>query len=123
MKRLVILGRFPGINEYVNAERRNKYIAAKMKKDAETVICAAIRQQLRGVHFTNPIIMHYKWVEQNRRRDKDNIVFAKKFVQDALVKCKVLKDDGWDEIENFTNEFAVDKKNPRIEVVFEEVKK
>lgn len=116
-----IPGRLPGLNEYINAERRNKYKAAQMKRDAEQRIIMAAKTQLRGVRFNVPVIMHYTWVEPNRRRDKDNITFAKKFVQDALVKAKVLKNDGWGEIENFPDSFCVDQKNPRVEVWFEEV--
>ena len=52
----------------------------------------------------------------------DNVAFARKFVQDALVRCGVLKNDGWAQVENFTDAFSVDKKNPRVEVRFEEVK-
>lgn len=51
----------------------------------------------------------------------DNIAFAKKFILDALVKKGVLKDDGWKWVKGFTDEFFVDKKNPRVEVEMEEV--
>lgn len=119
MKRLVIPGKLPGLNEYIEANRRNRYLAAKMKKDAERKIMWAIRAQLHGVRFTGPIVMRYTWYEPDRKRDKDNIAFAKKFVQDSLVSAGVLKNDGWKEIENFTDEFAVDKENPRVEVLLE----
>ena len=52
--------------------------------------------------------MRYLWVEKNKRRDKDNIAFAKKFIQDALVKEKVLENDGWAQIESWTDAFTVD---------------
>ena len=37
-------------------------------------------------------------------------------IQDALVKCNVLEDDGWNYVTGFTDEFFHDKDNPRIEV-------
>lgn len=119
--RLIITGKLPGLNEYIEAERRNKYAGAKMRKQAEERIMWAAKAQLRGMRFEGPVIMHYRWVEPNRRRDKDNIAFAKKFVQDALVRVGVLKNDGWDYVAGFTDDFAVDKKRPRVEVEFEEV--
>lgn len=122
MTRLTIPGRLPGLNEYIEAERRSKYMAANMKRAAEQRIILAAKAQLRGVRFRAPVVMHYTWVEPNRRRDKDNIAFARKFVQDALVRCGVLQNDGWAEIDDFTDAFAVDRKRPRVEVRFEEKK-
>ena len=66
------------------------------------------------------MVIHYLWIEPSRRRDKDNVAFAKKFIQDALVEGGVLRNDGWAEIEHFTDDFAVDPKNPRVEVTIEE---
>ena len=58
---------------------------------------------------------------RTERRDKDNIAFAKKFIQDALVKEKVLENDGWAQIDSWTDAFAVDAQRPRVEVELEEV--
>ena len=120
--KLTIPGLLPGLNEYVDAERgaKGKYKAAAMKKQAENVIGYMIKTQLRGVRFTRPVVIHYTWIEPNRRRDKDNIAFAKKFIQDALVETGVLRNDGWSEIEGFTDDFGLDAKNPRVEVTIEE---
>ena len=119
--RLVIPGSLPGLNEYIEAERRNKYAAANMKRQAESVIITAAQKQLKDIHLTKPVEMRYTWVEKNRRRDRDNVAFARKFVQDALVRCGVLRGDGWKEIAGFTDTFMVDRDRPRVEVVLEEV--
>lgn len=119
--RLKIRGVLPGANEYINAERTNKYKAAEMKRQAEHAVICAARQQLRGVRITKPVYMAYTWTEPNRRRDKDNIAFAKKFIQDALVKAKILKNDGWGEITGFDDTFCVDKNSPHITVEIYEV--
>lgn len=58
--------------------------------------------------------IRYRWIEKDRRRDKDNISFAKKFIQDALIDAQILPDDGWKWIEGFEDHFAVDRKNPRM---------
>lgn len=118
--RLVIKGRLPGLNEYINAERRNRYQAAKMKREAEKiVIWSAKASRLKKVK--NPVMMFYTWFEPNKKRDKDNITFGRKIIQDALVKGGYLPGDGWAHIIGFADEFQVDKKEPRIEVVIEEV--
>jgi len=113
---LTIPGRLPGLNEYINAERSNKHKAAQMKRQAQETIGWHIKSQLPGVKIEKPVTMIYRWYEANRRRDKDNIAFARKFIQDSLVEMRVLKNDGWDEISGFVDEFAVDTANPRIEI-------
>lgn len=121
--KLVIPGVLPSLNEYIRAERGNRYHAASLKKQTEDMIAACIAQQLRGVRFDGPVKITYTWYEENRKRDKDNIAFAKKFIQDALVATGVLENDGWQEIVSFSDEFRVDKSNPRVEVVIESIEK
>jgi len=118
--KFTIPGTLPGLNEYISAERSNKYQAAQMKKQAEHVIIQTIKAQLRNVTIHVPIIINYLWVEKNARRDKDNIAFAKKFIQDGLVKAGIIGNDGWEWIDGFTDEFSIDKKNPRVEVLIKE---
>lgn len=111
-----IHGRLPSLNEYINAERTNRYKAAKLKKDIQERIGADIRAANLG-HVKSPVTLVYRFYEPNRRRDKDNIAaVAHKFVQDSLVKEGILKDDGWDYIVGFSDEFYLDRESPRIEV-------
>lgn len=119
--KFVIPGILPGLNEYINAERRNRYAAAGMKRQAERAIAMHARAQHRKAHFTQPVMMHYLWVERNRKRDKDNIAFARKFIQDAFVRAGILDGDGWRHIEGFTDRFAVDPAGPRVEIEIAEV--
>lgn len=93
-----------------------------MKKDMQLRIGACIRvARLKPVH--TPVRLNYCFYESNRRRDKDNIAaIAHKFIQDALVQCDIIPDDGWANIESFSDSFFVDKDNPRIEVVINEPK-
>ena len=110
--KFTIPGALPGLNEYINAERNNKHKAAKMKKQAEHTIILFIKQQLRGLKIQRPVLINYLWVEKNARRDKDNIAFAKKFIQDSLVKAGVIENDGWERVEGFTDEFSIDQEGP-----------
>ena len=71
-----------------------------------------------------PVTMHYTWVERDRRRDKDNISsFGRKVIQDALVAMGALRNDGWANIDGFTDSFSVDPDDPRIEIEIEEAPK
>lgn len=121
--KLTIKGTLPGLNDYIQAERTNKYVAAQMKNQYQGVIMTYIKKCLGNWKPKTPVWMHYTWYEKDRRRDKDNISFARKFIQDALVKAGTIPNDGWKEIEGFDDAFFVDAKNPRIEVeIVEHVK-
>lgn len=87
-----------------------------MKKRNERIISVYIHQQLKGFKIDGTAELHFRWYEPNRKRDLDNIAFAKKFVLDALVSNGVLIADGWKGVSGFTDTFFVDKDNPRIEV-------
>lgn len=120
--RFTIRGQLSGLNEYTRACRTNRYAGAKMKEANEQRVIAAVLEQCADTKkITKKVHITYKWYEKNKRRDLDNVAFAKKFIQDALVKCGMLQGDNWQYITGFTDEFYVDKKNPRIEVVISEV--
>ena len=118
--RLIIPFSLPGLNEYIEAERGHRQKGAKLKRDCQTSVILALRRQIR-TPLREPVFMRYLWVEKNRRRDKDNVSsFGRKVIQDALVKMGALKNDGWENIEGFSDSFAVDKGKPRIEIEIEE---
>lgn len=118
--KLVIPFALPGLNEYIEAERKNRYKGASMKRERQKAVLAVLRNQIRRP-LREPVLMRYTWVERNRRRDKDNVSsFGRKIIQDALVEMGVLRNDGWSNISGFTDDFAVDKHNPRIEIEIEE---
>ncbi len=97
-------------------ERRNRHAAAKLKRDTEEHIGWSILRQIPQVRFTKPVWLLYLWVEPNRKRDKGNIAAAQKFVEDALVSAKVIRNDGWSYIAGFSHDFAVDKENPMVKI-------
>lgn len=116
-KTLVIHGRLPGLNELIDAERRNRYAGANLKKKAENIVRTYIRQQLHGYKPKTPVTLYYYFYEKNRRRDLDNVFsLCAKVVQDSLVKEGIIDNDGWDYVKGFFASFAVDPKFPRIEI-------
>lgn len=119
--KFTIRGTLPGLNELIEAERRNRFIGAKLKKQYEAVVMRAARS-LGNVEFEEPVFMMCHWYEKDRRRDKDNIcAFGRKVIQDALVKARFLRNDGWKNIAGFEDRFYVDKDRPRVVVEILEV--
>lgn len=120
-QKFIYYGRLPSINDYTNACRRNPYVGAKMKKNAEREIMDAI---IAGsVHSTSHTVeLLYTFYEKDTRRDLDNISgFAHKVIQDALVNTGIIPGDGWKDIKAMRDMFRIDKKCPRIEVIIIEV--
>ena len=112
----IIDGTLPNLNEYIACLNVSKFRGNKCKKETEKRIAKFIRKQLCGVTISEPVTVDITWFEPDKKRDKDNIAFAKKFILDALVKSKVLANDGWACIEGFTERFYVDAKYPRVVV-------
>ena len=94
--------KLPSLNEYINECRKNKYAGGKMKKEVENDISIFIQ---RLPQFEKPIKINFTWIEGNKRRDLDNVAFAKKFILDALVKNGKLKDDNRRCVTAFTDTF------------------
>lgn len=93
---------------------------AKSKR-AYTRLCAlsvkaAINQGLEIKEDEMPIDLHFKWYVPSKRKDKDNIAFAKKFILDGMLQAGLIENDGWKQIGNFTDTFVVDKEKPRVVV-------
>ena len=120
--RMIIPGRLDNLNDYINAERTNRYKGAKVKGRNQERAFQEACIQLGDVQIKRPVKMIYRWYEKDQRRDLDNISsFGRKVIQDALVEAEILPDDGWKYIKGFTDEFYVDKKYPRIEVTIIEL--
>lgn len=115
----VIRMKLPSLNEYVRVCRANKYQASVFKNEVEAEIGSFI---YKLPEFENPIKIHFHWVEGNKRRDLDNICFAKKFILDALVKWGKLKDDNRKCVTAFTDTFGYAKES-FVVLEIEEVEK
>lgn len=102
VQKLIIKEKLPSFNEYNNTSRHNPYAANKLKQQTQALITCHINNA--GLKPCNGIVdIDFVWQEKDRRRDPDNIYSAKKFILDALVKSKVLKDDGQRFVGNFTD--------------------
>jgi len=113
---LKIEGEMTDLNTQIGLDRHNRYSGGS-NKSIETVRIKylAIEQGVKMIRV--PVYVMIRWCCRNKRKDKDNISFAKKYILDGLVAAKVLEGDGWSHIIGFTDEFVYDKDNPHIEVI------
>lgn len=121
---VTIMGHLDGLNEYTKANRANIFAGANLKKKNETIIMTYIEKAISETEASiidsnaYPLTINIVWYDDTRR-DFDNIVFAKKFIFDALVKYGVLKDDSRKYITSVNEKVVTCKENPRIEITWE----
>ncbi len=124
MYKIIIPGELPGMNEMIATAKRGKrgyQPYAKMKSDY-TKLCAMFAAKAIKKPIENPVFITFTWYCKNKRKDKDNIAAAKKFILDGLQVAGIIKNDGWTEIIGWTDIFEIDKENPRVEIEIEEIK-
>lgn len=110
--------KFPGLNDYISAERRNRFLGAKMKKEW-TELSELHFKSMKS--FTKPVNILFVWTEQNARRDPDNIIFAKKFILDGLKNAGIIPDDTQQWIKSIKDTWLVDKNDVGVYVEISEV--
>jgi hypothetical protein len=119
MKQTLILHYLPtSLNEYINAERTNKFMGAKIKKEeTEKVIIECKFEELQPVR--GRVKLFFYWYVKNKKKDPDNIAFAKKFIIDGLVEANVLKNDNLNTIVELHDYFVIDNEDQVIVDIIE----
>lgn len=114
-----VTGPLPGMNDYISTGSR--FIYNNDKKKWARAIAFEIRQaRLVPMGF---VFFRFTWYEKNRRRNPDNFAaIGKKFIFDALVQNKTIKNDGWDEIAGWSDRWEVNDTQPGVLVELEEVR-
>jgi len=116
--KITLPGEFCDLNTYINAERRNRFLASKIKKEeTERVYYLTIGKKLPlGVEF--PLIIEITSYVKDLRKDADNIAFGKKFIGDGLVLAGIIPDDSRKYIRVWRDiDVIVEKNKPRVEMV------
>jgi len=104
------------LNEYIDAERSNKFKASKIKKDLTNNIGYFCKQlKLNDCQHDLVIV----WTTKDKRKDTDNVAFAVKFILDAVVKMGKLPSDGYKHIRNISHIREIGSEN--IVVTFNKV--
>lgn len=116
---LTVPGRFPGLNDYVNA-CKSPHGRAKVKRECDEMVAwaamAADVPRLRP-----PVRVTVDCYEKDRRRDKDNVhAMARKFALDGLQAAGVIGNDNWDWVPELTGgSVELDRLYPRVEITLE----
>ena len=114
MEIIIIPGTFPNLNQIIAASKKHWAVYAKLKRTYSWLVVVAAKNHAPVRNY--PVSIHFDWYCKNRRVDPDNIAAAKKMILDGLVKAGILEDDGWAQINELSDKFFVDNKNPRVVV-------
>ena len=116
-----IEGRMPGLNEYTKANRSSYHKGAAMKR-RETERAAWSAKAARVPRFRRPVRVTFHWFEpeKGRKRDTDNVAFAKKFILDGLKLAGIIADDSPKWVVGFKDVFSYCD-DPHIVVTLSEV--
>jgi hypothetical protein len=80
------------LNKFISANNNNRYAAASIKRNETELVAWKCREQnapkLKKLHS-----LEFIWRCKDKRQDKDNICFAKKFILDGMVMAGVIPND------------------------------
>jgi len=106
------------LNEYINAERSNRFMAAKIKKEETEAVYYAVKEQgLKPIKVK--VRVEFEWRVKNRKKDPDNVSFAKKYILDGMSLAGVIENDGWNNISGFSDSFELNENEGVIVKIYE----
>lgn len=116
---ITIIGDLAKLNEHDNANRSNRFAGAALKKRMTELVayqCGPLRP------ITGPVKLSFNW-HYSSRHDFDNIGFARKYVQDGMVKSGKLPDDNQKWVVGYNGESftKVPKGEEKVIVGIEEI--
>lgn len=115
--KITIPHEFLDLNKYIKVLNYNRFEGNAVKRN-ETKIAALYagnyKRLLDGLEF--PVEIVFTWHLKDRRKDLDNVAFAKKFVLDGLVAAGILPNDSMKYVSGFRDLFVVDVEGPRVDI-------
>ncbi len=116
MIKYIFYGEPVSFNEYINAERTNRFRAAKIKKtETETIVLELQYQKAEPIKYKMDI--NFKIYAKDKRRDPDSYMFFIKGFLDGMQLAGIIPNDSQNFIGAISQDaIYIDKKNPRIEV-------
>lgn len=102
-------------NEYVNASRTNKFLAAKLKKDEGQKV-ALFCKNLKLPKDTQ-FDLECHWQTSSARKDSDNVYSGIKFILDGVVESGRLQNDTYRFIRNIAH-FRTIGKSDCVTIIF-----
>lgn len=115
-QRFFIPGPLPGANDTI---RKHHMVYSRLKSQwGLTIARCIIVSKLKRMGYCSIL---FRWQEPNNKRDDDNVIFAQKFVLDALRDTKIIPDDRRQFIKSLSHCVVVDKESPGVWVELVEV--
>lgn len=119
---ITLLGQVPSLKNnkqlFIN-RRTGKHFITSSKSAKNWTAHAMIQLEQEPAIADYPIKLSATfYCKDNRRRDLDNMLST---TLDALRHAGVLEDDNWQLIPEITLRGALDKKNPRVEIIIEHI--
>ena len=114
----IIDQQLPGLNDIIDAARTHWAVSANQKKDSDNIVMWSIKKH-NIKPYDKKIDIHIYFICQDRRRDKDNIMAAQKFILDGMVAGGIIPNDGWNFVGGLSYSFKVDRDNPHIKVTLQ----
>lgn len=118
MIEFTIPGSLCDLNTYIRAERTNRFIAAKIKKEETERVYWELKRQ-KTAKIEKITLMEIHWYTKDLKKDSDNVTFAQKFILDGMVQAGIIPNDSRRYTGVTTHHMFVDKINPRITVSIE----
>jgi len=115
MQILIIKGELPDLNTEINSAKKHWSYYAKHKKTWTTIVMYEAKKQLYKITYPK-LHLEFFWYTKNKRKDPDNVAFAKKYILDGIKEAGIIPDDSMTYIVSFADFFHIDTKNPRVEV-------
>ena len=115
--KIILPGEYTDLNSFLKKMSYNRFAGGAVKKsETERVFWECKSQKIKPIK-EYPVNIHFIWVCKNERKDVDNVRFAAKFILDGLVMAKVIDNDSRKFICGLSDEFPIDKINPRVEIL------
>jgi hypothetical protein len=112
----IVKGELTDLNKYIKALNGNRWSGNAIKQlETQRIYFEAKAAKIPAVK-RYPVRIVYHWYCADQRKDVDNVAFAKKFINDGLVLAGILENDSRKYIAGFSDEFFIDKHNPRVEI-------
>jgi Holliday junction resolvase RusA-like endonuclease len=121
MQTAFIASRLPSLNQIIDAAkvRNGRWSRYAELKQVYQSVCQLDLKRAKLKPILGPVSLTFIWMEPNQKQDPDNLICGQKFVIDALVALKILRNDGWKDIRSITHEWAVDKDRPGVRIVID----
>ena len=91
MHKLTLNTKLTTLNEYIAAERSNRYLGANLKKKNQKKIITMAKSEKFELPKNTKFYVIIEWF--NYRQDIDNVEFAQKFIFDGLQEANILQND------------------------------